>query len=99
MNAVKLNGKWELIDVTWNSAHRWHQICTQLLPWLFSHFPEKFVYTHFPENSEWQLISPPHSFEEFSNMPYLSDRFFALGLILWIDKPARILDAGAEFKL
>lgn len=97
--AVKLNGKWELIDVTWNSGFiDGIRFVPNYSLGYFLISPEKFVYTHFPENSEWQLISPPHSFEEFSNMPYLSDRFFALGLDL-TNKPARILDAGAEFKL
>ncbi|GAB1441974.1 hypothetical protein MASR2M39_08090 [Ignavibacteriales bacterium] len=97
--AVKLNGKWQLIDVTWNSGFI---DGIKFVPnyslgyYLIS--PQKFVYTHFPEDPKWQLLSPQHSFEEFGNMPYLSDRFFALGLDL-INKPQKILDAGAEFKL
>ncbi|MBK7866551.1 MAG: hypothetical protein IPJ75_05910 [Ignavibacteriales bacterium] len=97
--AVKLNGKWELIDVTWNSGFiDGIRFVPNYSLGYFLISPQKFVYTHFPENPEWQLLSPPHSFEEFSNMPYLSDRFFALGLDL-INKSARILEAGAEFKL
>jgi len=97
--AVKLNGKWQLIDVTWNSGFidginfvPHYTLGYYLLS------PEKFIHTHFPETPEWQLISKPVSFEQFIDMPYLTERFFALGFDL-VTKPARRYDCGDSFKL
>jgi hypothetical protein len=97
--AVKLNGKWQLIDVTWNSGFiDGIRFVPNYSLGYFLISPEKFVYTHFPEEPEWQLLSTPLSFAQFTNMPYLTDRFFALGLDLQT-KSTRILDTGAEFTL
>jgi len=61
-NAVKINDKWELIDVTWGAGYAEvingtlvykRFIC---LRYLFAN-PEDFILSHYPENSDWQLLN------------------------------------------
>ncbi|MFP4563979.1 MAG: transglutaminase domain-containing protein [Spirochaetia bacterium] len=81
-NAVKLEGRWKLVDVTYNSdiasdeknyIPRYSQTY-YLIP------PEQFIHTHFPMEEKWQLLEEPLSFEEFKSLPYLSPSFFHYGL-------------------
>lgn len=98
-NAVKLDGQWKLIDVTWNSGYidgLYFRPHYSLGYYMID--PEKFLYTHFPDDPQWQLVAGPKEFWEFSEMPYLTDRFFALGLDL-VTTPARLYNAGSEFRL
>lgn len=61
-NAVKLNGKWKLLDITWavgygnknNPDNFWY--LTQ---------PTDFIYSHYPENPEWTLLTNSVSFASF----------------------------------
>ncbi len=69
-NAVKLNGNWKLIDVTWGSGNV-ESINGTLtyrknlnLGYIFSK-PEGFVIEHFPEDNEWQLLDKPITLDEF----------------------------------
>ncbi len=97
--AVKLAGKWSLIDVTWNSGYIDGMYFTP--NYSLGYFmmpPEKFLYTHFPEDPQWQLVTDPKEFWEFAEMPYLTDRFFALDLDL-VTPPARVYNTTEEFKL
>jgi hypothetical protein len=81
-NAVKLEGRWKLVDVTWNSdiagdEKNWAPRYSQtyyLIP------PEQFIHTHFPREEKWQLLDEPVSFEEFKTRPILSPSFFQYGL-------------------
>lgn len=97
--AVKLGGKWQLIDVTWNSGFVDGINFVPHYTLGYYHLePEKFIHTHFPEAPEWQLLSAPIPFEKFIDMPYLTERFFALGFEL-ITKPARSYTSGSKFDL
>ena len=97
--AVKLAGEWKLIDVTWNSGFIDGMYFTPNYSLgYYALDPAKFLYTHFPEDPQWQLVNKPKNFSEFSEMPYLTDRFFALGLDL-ITPPARIYNATDKFRL
>ena len=40
--------------------------------------PQQLIYTHFPEENEWQLLDRTKSIKEFETMAYLMDRFFNL---------------------
>lgn len=97
--AVKLAGEWKLIDVTWNSGYIDGMFFTpnySLGYYMIE--PGKFLYTHFPQDPQWQLVSAPLGFEKFSEMPYLTDRFFAMNLDL-ITPPAKVYSCGEEFRL
>lgn len=68
-NAVFINNKWNLIDVTWsaggvNTKH--------VFEWLFneSYFlmqPDSFIKTHYPEDPMWQLLEKPINFKQFND--------------------------------
>ncbi len=78
-NAVKLNGRWALIDCTWGAGlfiegtgYR-----RKFDPYFFCTPPEQFLYTHFPEDDRWQLVEAPISLAEFEMRPYLKSSFFS----------------------
>lgn len=82
-NAAKINGAWYLIDATWNAGsvegsefkkgYRTEYLFTP---------PERFVVSHFPDESKWQLLATPLSRAEFFRRPVLAPTFFAHGLVL-----------------
>ncbi len=66
-NAVLINGKWQLLDVTWASTNREKlmSIPDSLLTRELIKFqvdrnflvaPDQFIYTHLPEDPYWQLL-------------------------------------------
>jgi len=84
-NAVKLDGRWYLLDVTWDagtvkdgSDHFERRFGTDY----FLTPPEVMGVDHFPEDSAWQLREAPLSRGEFMRQPMLKAGFFAAGLKL-----------------
>jgi hypothetical protein len=49
-NAVKIEGSWRLVDVTWASQ------VTGVREGFFMVPPEQFIETHYPSHSDWQLL-------------------------------------------
>lgn len=72
-NAVKINDKWHLLDVTWaclnNSASNSREKTVDYFRYkLESNFlvaPEQFIHTHLPEDPYWQLLPVPVASEDF----------------------------------
>ncbi len=83
-NAVLLNGRWRLLDVTWAAGHLNEQgvFVKEFNDFWFCTPPEQFVYSHLPKQERWQLLSQPISSGQFSAFPRLSGEFFRLGLKL-----------------
>ncbi len=82
-NAVKLNGKWQLIDSTWGAGYLENgKYVREFDDHYFLTPPEEFIYDHFPEDQKWQLLERPLSKEEFEDLVYLKSAFFNLGLKL-----------------
>ena len=82
-NAVKLDGRWHLVDTTWDAGyvnadgfHKRYGTMYFLTP------PEAFVTKHFPDEARWQLLDAPRSPGEFMRAPSLDPEFFAHGLRL-----------------
>lgn len=83
-NAVKVNGIWKLFDVTWASGYG-----TEVNGKLVSHSkfddywfdtpPEEFIFSHFPEEPEWQFNTPRLTLNQYFEMPYINNSFFELG--------------------
>ncbi len=69
-NAVKLDGQWELFDISWASGHlepssgslRYVRALNE--QYVFAD-PNILILTHFPLNQEWQLLDQPLSKSEF----------------------------------
>ncbi|MFN0216227.1 MAG: transglutaminase domain-containing protein [Saprospiraceae bacterium] len=61
-NAVKIQGKWELLDVTWGAGYfdddgkKFRQV---FQPGFFLPSPRIFALNHFPDDEKWQLLEVP----------------------------------------
>ncbi|MGI0482120.1 transglutaminase domain-containing protein [Geminocystis sp. CENA526] len=76
-NAVKIDGDWYLIDTTWGSGTVNNNVFNaQFNPYYFATKPEEFIYSHFPENPQWQLLKTPFSREQFENFANISPTLF-----------------------
>ncbi len=73
-NAIKLNGKWILVDTTWGNSNDPNQS-----DYYFDINPEWLIITHYPEKSKWQLLQKPLTLEEFNNSKYVKPVWFHLG--------------------
>ena len=61
-NAVKLNGEWQLLDITWAISHGSENKPDNF--WFLTR-PQDFIYSHYPENEIWTLLRNPISLSEF----------------------------------
>lgn len=77
-NAVKLAGKWALLDVTWAAGSvESHQFNKRFDPDWFIVPAEQMIFSHWPEESRWQLLKgnvPRAAFEQFA---VVKPHFFA----------------------
>jgi len=94
-NAVKIDGKWQLVDSTWGAGYLENGKYTREFD---DHYfltpPEELIYDHFPEDQQWQLLNRPLTKEEFEILVYLKSNFFNLGLSLENPKDAIIISHG-----
>lgn len=83
-NAVRVDGRWILLDCTWGAGavDETGTYRRRFEPWYFDPAPERLLSTHLPEDSAWQLVPNPMSREEFAARPYLRSTFFSRGLEL-----------------
>lgn len=76
-NAVKLGPEWSLIDCTWGSGTTSETEFTRdVTPYYFGVPPRESVFSHFPDNAEWQLMTSPVRYPEFINQPVVCGRAF-----------------------
>ena len=61
-NAVKVNGKWQLLDITWSISNG--KLKTPDKSWFLTN-PEIFIRSHYPQDSKWTLIGNPPSLKDF----------------------------------
>jgi len=98
-NAVKVNGKWRLLDVTWAAGHRGPSgFEKQFSGWFFFPKPEYFVQSHLPSNPRWQFVDPPWSKQRFDSLPHTWAAFFELGLALGSHLDKTIPVTNGQFK-
>jgi len=81
-NAVRLDGKWRLLDCTWGAgvldeSGAWVR---SFEPFYFLTPPELFLFTHWPLEERWQLVEHPVSLEGFVALTWLKPAFFHAGL-------------------
>ncbi len=81
-NAVKINGSWYLMDSTWGAGYVSGdgKYVRKFDDHFFMTPPSQFIYSHFPEDAQWQLLDQPVSKQEFENWVFLEAEFFNLGL-------------------
>ncbi len=82
-NAVKVSGKWHLVDVTWDAGHvdRKTFVRNYSTDYLFLD-PRSFLYSHLPEHDAEQFWYPLVTAEQFVREPLIKGRFFSYGLKL-----------------
>jgi len=99
-NAVKLNGKWFLLDATWAAGYvdyrkgRYHRDYHE---GYFLTSPEIFVLNHFPDNKKWQLLTKPLSKKQFMNLPFPYEEFFKNKNILDFTPKSGFLSAKKKY--
>lgn len=86
-NAVFLEDRWQLVDVTWAAGKADAQLKykKEFDDYWFCTPAEQFVYTHLPKEEQWQLVDKPWSAAQFKALPLIRGEFFRLGLKLAAD--------------
>jgi hypothetical protein len=101
-NAVKINGKWYLVDVTWDAGHVEKRtfIKSYSTGWLFLD-SRPFLYSHLPEDSRYQFYVPVLSAADFMREPYVTGELFQYGLSFKTDYPkyTNLIDGEFTFEL
>lgn len=98
-NAVRINGTWRLLDVTWDSGAIENGVYQKRYDTSYLLAPaEAFVASHLPDEEGWQLLPRPLTTAQFLRQPRLSPAFFARRLELVGDARAQI-DARGSVEL
>jgi len=84
-NAVYIYGKWCLLDSYLATIPLVNKTGTGELKYSFNenYFlvdPHKLIFTHFPDESQWQLLSDTVTVEEFCYQPKITPHFLQFGL-------------------
>jgi len=71
-NAVYVDSAWHLVDATWASGFISFsdEFVKQYDDSYFFPAPEHFIYTHYPEDPKWSLLSNPPTLHEFHRGPF-----------------------------
>ena len=84
-NAVKIDGKWHLIDSFWGAGYLNEQEQTftkQYSERFYMLSPEEFFLNHFPKRTQWVLVD--RSPQEFEALPLFHYQYFFLNMNLLI---------------
>lgn len=78
-NAVKIDGKWLILDATWAAGHEFNGKWIREFNNYFFNMPtHKIFKTHYPEETLWVLRFGRMSLEEFYNQPIYTNTFLGL---------------------
>jgi transglutaminase-like putative cysteine protease len=84
-NAVKIDGKWFLLDATWGAGHldsKTRQTVKKFNEYYFLTPPEGLILDHYPQQPRWQLINPPIGIGEYQKWPKVATDLMRLGFPL-----------------
>jgi len=81
-NGVKIDGEWRLVDTTWGAGYLDPEdgFVRRFEDFYFLTPPEELVWTHLPEDSDWQLLDDTISRDEFEGLVYAKPAFFDNGM-------------------
>ncbi len=80
-NIVKLNGKYEIFDLTWAAGYvSDDNFIQQFDPFYFNTDPKLFILNHFPDNPKWQLLNVPVLKTDYINQPSYDQSIYNLSL-------------------
>ncbi len=94
-NAVKVEGdRWMLVDATWGAGYVINKTFTRRLStYWFDPKPDIYIFSHFPKETQWQLISKPISRDVFLTLPPLYPN-----LVLWGFNPDALFNYFTQHK-
>ena len=78
-NAVRLNDKWYLVDVTWGSGYTDERVKRFTKAHSDNYFltdPKLFILSHYPASKKWQLLDRTVSKKKFTSFPYVWDGYY-----------------------
>lgn len=81
-NAVKIDGKWQLLDCTWGAGtvNEKMKFVHKFRPAYFMTPPVSLSYNHYPKEEKWQLLEEPISQEVYLDRAAIGGGFLAYGL-------------------
>jgi hypothetical protein len=90
-NAVRIDGVWRLLDISFmaSGAGNSRQGRGRPIDFYFLTPPEKLIFSHFPRDPKWQLLSTPLSRREFDQVPAVPP-----ALLMMIDQPLQLRQAA-----
>jgi len=74
-NAVKINNKWQLLDVTWSTLSQFKNF-KHYNNYYFFVDPKELILTHFPVDKHWQLLEKTVSKNKFFKTPIFYANYF-----------------------
>ncbi len=83
-NAIQLEGDWYLIDATWGSGYldEKQRFVRRYNDYYFLPAAEELIFTHYPDEANWQLLDKPISMGEFLDSEQLFPLFLNWALLL-----------------
>ncbi|KAL5964340.1 Hillarin [Taenia solium] len=81
-NAVYLRGSWQLVDAHWatrylsSGVNMQDNVVYEYDDFYFLMEPQQAVYSHFPEDCRWQLLSKQLTLAQFESLPLTKSQFF-----------------------
>lgn len=93
-NAVKVGGRWILVDTTWGAgsvSSKTRSFVRKYQEHYFQTKPEEMIYAHLPGDPKWQLLDGQVSRREFAALPKLRPLFFQHKLRLLSHPDAEII--------
>ncbi len=100
-NAVRVEGRWELVDCTWaaGSLGENGRYEKSFEPYYFMPPPEELLFTHLPLEPRWQLAAAPITMEQFLERPFVKTAYFTCGLRLPAACRATLREPGPLMEL
>jgi transglutaminase-like putative cysteine protease len=82
-NALRLDGGWALLDATWGagaigSDRNWSK---RFSDFFFLTPPDQLIYSHFPNESKWQLLEPTVAADAYRRWPRVDPILFQYGVM------------------
>ncbi len=91
-NAIKIDGEWHLLDVTWAAGHTNSAVTKfsrKISPGFFMTNSAWFAQNHFPDEPKWQLLDQPLDKKSFPKQPMIN---FGQGDYPVLDFSKQIID-------
>lgn len=73
-NAVKIDGRWRLVDTTWGNSNDPNQA-----EYYYDINPKWLIATHYPLEAKWQLLDEPLDLDSFNRSIFVSPIWYHLG--------------------